>query len=92
MNYKDKRWVKKRAVILRRDGYMCRECQRYGKTTAGTTVHHINPVELRPDLAYVNVNLLTLCGKCHDAMHDRVNDTLTAKGLEWVARVSPHLN
>lgn len=91
MNYKDSKWKKKRAVILRRDKYECRECKRYGKTTEATTVHHILPVEERPDLKWENDNLLGLCGHCHDAMHDRNNNTLTAKGMEWVERLPPHL-
>ena len=91
MNYHDSRWKRKRARILRRDGYMCRECKRYGKTTGADTIHHIYPVESYSSLTYVDINLLSLCGKCHNGMHNRDDDTLTAKGLEWCERVSPHL-
>lgn len=85
--YKDPRWIRKRANILRRDEYMCRQCKRYGKTTAATTVHHIHPLDQRPDLALVNDNLLSLCNKCHDGMHDRNSRELTELGMEWVGRI-----
>ncbi|MBS3885606.1 MAG: HNH endonuclease [Dethiobacter sp.] len=91
MNYKNPKWIRKRAVILRRDGYVCRECRRFGKTKEATTVHYILPAEERSDLAWENDNLLSLCGNCHDAMHDRNNNTLTVKGMEWVERLPPHL-
>ncbi|WP_242853093.1 HNH endonuclease signature motif containing protein [Pseudobacteroides cellulosolvens] len=72
---------------------MCRECKRYGKTTAATTVHHVIPVEKDLKLAFVNNNLLSLCASCHDAMHDRITNELTALGSLWVTRLglSPHL-
>jgi 5-methylcytosine-specific restriction protein A len=90
--YKDTRWIRKRASILRRDEYMCRQCKRYGKTTAATTVHHVHPLDQRPDLALVSVNLISMCNKCHDGMHDRNSRELTALGREWIDRVSPHLS
>lgn len=74
---------------MRRDKYRCRECRRYGKTTAATTVHHINPLEDYPELKLVNENLLSLCGACHDKMHDRISNELTMLGLEWVKRYPP---
>lgn len=89
--YKSKRWLNKRARILRRDEYLCQECKRYGRSVPATTVHHIHPIEDRPDLALVSENLISLCSKCHDAMHNRNSDKLTEKGMKWAERVSPHL-
>ena len=88
MNFhKSKAWLSKREKILRRDEYLCQECKRYGKTTAANTVHHIYPIALRPSLRLLSVNLISLCPKCHNEMHDRVTDELTAKGLKWVERI-----
>lgn len=88
-------WKNKRAKILRRDEYTCQECKRYGKSKEATTVHHIYPVEDWPELGLVNDNLISFCGKCHDAMHDRINNKLTELGMYWVRRIenkiSPHL-
>lgn len=32
------------------------------------SVHHLNPRALRPDLALDPMNLLAVCGRCHDMM------------------------
>lgn len=80
-------WKNKRKRILKRDGYCCRECKRYGKTTEATTVHHINPLRDRPELRLTNWNLLSLCKTCHDKMHNRITDELTTLGLYWVDKV-----
>jgi len=84
--YKTKRWLRKRSVILRRDEYMCRECRRYGKTTQANTVHHIYPLENYPQYRLTNDNLISLCGECHNKMHDRVTNALTKPGMEWKRR------
>lgn len=84
--YKTCRWNKKREVILKRDNYLCRECSRYNKTTAADTVHHIYPMQEYPELKMVNDNLVSLCNKCHEGMHDRTSRLLTDKGMEWVRR------
>ena len=90
--YKTKKWETKRQSILRRDEYLCRECKRYGKTTPATTVHHILPLEQRPDLKLHTINLISLCESCHNQMHDRNTNELTEKGLQWVERISPLLS
>lgn len=84
--YKTKRWKEKRVVILKRDEYRCQECKRYGRMAAATTVHHINPLRLRPDLRLADWNLVSLCGSCHELMHDRLTDELTDLGMQWVER------
>lgn len=86
--YKTKRWIKKRNNILRRDEYTCQECRRYGKTTQATMVHHIYPLETNPELALISANLLSLCNKCHETMHDRTTRELTDRGLYWKKRIS----
>ncbi|MGI5840169.1 MAG: HNH endonuclease [bacterium] len=90
--YKTTRWLRLRRAVLRRDEYLCRECRRYGKTTPATTVHHIYPAEQYPQWWMMNWNLLSLCGSCHDKMHDRNSGALTALGREWMVRTSPPAN
>lgn len=85
--YKDKRWKRKRAKILRRDEYMCQQSKRYGKTEPATTVHHIYPLEFYPELALMDWNLISLCDKQHNAMHDRVTHEITELGKQWQERV-----
>lgn len=85
--YKTDKWKKKRAAVLRRDIYQCRECVRYGKVTAATMVHHVNPLELYPERKLDSSNLISLCNQCHNEMHIRGSHELTDKGKEWVKRI-----
>lgn len=80
MVYKNSKWEHKRKVILSRDNYSCRWCKRYGKNTEASHVHHIYPVEFYPEYSYCNWNLISLCQKCHNIMHDRDTHEITATG------------
>ncbi len=86
--YKVTKWKAKRERILKRDEYMCRECKRYGKSTAANTVHHVIPLDQKPDFKFSSDNLISLCSKCHDKMHDRTNNKLTKLGEECVSRIN----
>lgn len=68
-DYKSAKWIKKRKAILKRDGYLCQECKRYGRMVQATTVHHKKHINDNPELAYENDNLISLCQKCHNKMH-----------------------
>ena len=68
-------WKRARGAALARDRGMCRDCM--ARFDAGTgfkprradTVHHIIPLEERPDLALELHNLLSLCNTCHNQRH-----------------------
>lgn len=68
-DYNSARWKRKREKILRRDGYMCRNCRKFGRVREATEVHHIQPADEYPELAYVDSNLVSLCHACHNAQH-----------------------
>lgn len=87
MNYKVKKWENKRERILRRDGYMCQECKRYGKRVSAEHVHHIFPVETYPEYQWEDWNLISLCKKCHNKMHDRDTHELSQEGEKLKRRV-----
>jgi 5-methylcytosine-specific restriction protein A len=87
--YKDPRWIRKREAILRRDEYLCRECRRYGRSVQANTVHHIYPAEDYPQWWLESWNLISLCAKCANSMHDRTTGQLTALGRQWQERISP---
>ena len=55
--YNSTAWKSKRAAILSRDGYMCRECRRYGRQREATTVHHIKHYDEYPELGLDSDNL-----------------------------------
>jgi len=67
--YASRAWAIKRRAILRRDGYKCRECARYGRQREAVTVHHIAHLEDHPELALKDDNLISLCASCHNKAH-----------------------
>lgn len=63
--YGSEAWARAREAALLRDHYWCARCGR----RAATTVHHIQPRKLRPDLALALDNLQSLCPRCHNQLH-----------------------
>lgn len=86
--YKSTKWKTKRTNILKRDEYLCVECKRYGKSVQATTVHHIKPLDTHEELRLDSNNLISLCSKCHDKMHDRTNNELTDLGKKLIERIN----
>ena len=86
--YKTRRWKHLRAVILRRDGYMCQWSSRYGKRVPADHVHHVFPRELFPEYQWEPWNLVCLSRQVHDEMHDRVTNDLTEKGAALLRAVA----
>jgi len=90
--YKGKKWIALKRQILEENHFECRICKqkgiitRYdegkdGKRRILSTVHHVNEVRERPELAlsrfYIDAsgsrceNLIPVCKACHNALHDR---------------------
>lgn len=86
--YKTKEWKRKRQAVLKRDVYQCRECTRYGRVTPADVVHHVNPLQVRPDLKLNEKNLISLCTSHHEAMHNKFNYELSKLGNEWKERTN----
>jgi 5-methylcytosine-specific restriction endonuclease McrA len=62
--YQTQRWQTLRRVILHRDGGLCQI--RGGRCTRiATTVHHIIPASVRPDLFFTPSNLQGACKPCN---------------------------
>jgi 5-methylcytosine-specific restriction endonuclease McrA len=68
-DYNSQKWKRKRLQILKRDGYMCQHCKRYGKAVPATTVHHIKHADEYPEMAFADKNLISLCEGCHNKQH-----------------------
>ena len=83
------KWRGLRERALRRDGYLCRNCRRYGRQVEATTAHHAWPVEDWPEYSQCLWNLVALCDGCHELMHDRRTRQLTALGESWRRKISP---
>ncbi len=82
MNYKESKpfyhtaaWKQARAAALRRDHGMCQDCMDKFRAGYGIhphraeLVHHLIPLEDRPDLALRLENLRSLCNECHNKRH-----------------------
>ena len=69
MNYlsklKNKKWIEKRSVILKRDNYICTVCG----SNKCLQVHYTYYINGRDPWQYPNKSLLTLCEKCHTDYH-----------------------
>ena len=89
IDYNSPRWKRKRARILKRDGYMCQESKRYGKRIDADTVHHIWPAEDYPEYAWCDWNLISLANCVHNKMHNRDTRELTEFGEALRRRTIP---
>lgn len=64
-----------RGKVLKRAGYLCEECRRYGRRdadgqpVAAKIAHHIMPREKYPELQYKVDNGRALCEACHNKAH-----------------------
>lgn len=78
------RWLAKRAEVLRIDKGECQTCRhKYKRYRKATTVHHVNHLKKRPELALEiyyrdpvthenKRNLISLCHECHEEEHERI--------------------
>lgn len=57
------------AKVLRRAGYLCERCKRYGKRVPAKIAHHKKPIDQYPELAYDVTNSEALCDGCHNKEH-----------------------
>jgi len=69
--YGSAKWKEIRAFVLQRDFYICGVCSRPN----ANIVHHIEeitPTNIRDASITLNPdNLVTVCARCHDAIHER---------------------
>ena len=71
-----------RAAVLRKAGYLCEECMRFGIRTAASHAHHIKPRAEYPALQYVVSNGKALCGEHHNKLEPRT----TNRGKQYPPR------
>lgn len=62
-------WTEKRNEIITRDRCLCQDCLARGVITPASVVHHIQFLDVRPDLALEDSNLISLCKFCHKVRH-----------------------
>jgi thymidylate synthase (FAD) len=61
----------RRSDFLKAARYTCTSCQVVG---GKLELHHMEPVSMRPDLAYEDSNIAVLCRDCHRAIHNLRGD------------------
>lgn len=72
--YKNKEWRELRIKALERDNNECQMCKARGKYTKAENVHHMKEVKAYPHLALELDNLQCLCIRCHNEVHDRLEE------------------
>lgn len=91
--YKSKEWIELKNEVMQENHFECQECLKRGKvTTSDLHVHHVNEVRTHPELAlskyYIDKNgeqqknLIPLCRKHHNEVHDRFSDFRQRNGKE----------
>jgi hypothetical protein len=78
---RDPRWQKLRLEVMSRDGWRCKSaaCTARQEDRVMLVVHHKRYVAGREPWDYPANDLITLCEKCHDAVHQQdASDTQTA--------------
>nr|WP_259544984.1 HNH endonuclease signature motif containing protein [Heyndrickxia oleronia] len=70
--YQSREWRELRLVALERDNYECQSCKRRGKYSKAQNVHHIKEVKEYPELALELDNLESICIRCHNLEHKRL--------------------
>lgn len=63
--YRTRRWKRLRQTVILRDGGMCQECKREGRTVVGNEVDHITRAMEDLSRFWDQTNLETLCKRCH---------------------------
>lgn len=87
-DYKNRRWQRLRASVLKRDGYQCQLSKRYGKTVPAEMVHHVFPLREFPEYRWEPWNLISLSQAMHNTLHDRNTDALTQEGVDLLRRTA----
>ncbi len=89
MDYQCAKWKKKRAKILRLDGYRDVVAGWYGRTAAAQMVHHIYPAEEYPEYAYADWNLISVSYSTHKKLENHMTGGLTELGKQLMRSTVP---
>lgn len=85
--YNSGAWAKLRAEALARDNHECIWCKARGGVTTKQhmtlEVDHIQEIETHPHMALDLDNLRTLCRRCHNKRHNRLQFRQQKKVNKW---------
>ena len=77
--YHSREWQAVAAAVRARAGYADEVARANGRLVPGTIVHHIYPVDERPDLRLSLGNLIFVSARTHKEIHDAYNKNPRAK-------------
>ena len=89
MVYSSQKWKKKRAKILRLDGYKDVVAGWYGRTEAAQMVHHIYPAEEYPEYEWEDWNLISVSYSTHKKLENSMTGGLTELGRQLMRTTKP---
>lgn len=69
--YSSQAWKDTRDFVFARDNGLCKECRSKGVVSAGREVHHIEPLDKAWEKRLAIDNLVLLCTRCHNDVHER---------------------
>ena len=71
--YKTIEWLQLRDKVLRDNHYECERCRQKSPAvySRAVIVHHIKEVRIFPELALNKSNLMAVCFRCHEDLHNR---------------------
>lgn len=92
MDYGSARWKKKRAKILRADGYLCQVARWYGRREEATLVHHIYPAKDYPEYEWCDWNLISVSKRGHALLENVMTGGLTDLGEKLKNKTQPGVN
>jgi len=75
---RSKKYVAWRLQVYQRDGYTCQACQR---ENVYLNAHHVVPWSKNKKLRYDVANGMTLCGSCHQQLHEKYGVSVNEKVL-----------
>lgn len=79
-------WRYVKAYVMKRDHHECQVCRKRGLYTPANTVHHLQHVLDRPDLALDTDNLEVVCRACHNREHPEKLSRFKKKKFDNVER------
>ena len=77
--YHSREWTAMSNAVRARAGYADEVLRASGKLVPGAIVHHIYPVDERPDLRLAMGNLICVAARTHKEIHDAYNKSPRAK-------------
>lgn len=85
--YSTKKWIEIRNKVRQRDRKLCLFCLDESKIEVANVVHHIVPMKENESLAYDMNNLICLCNKHHNLVHELYDEPIERTQTQELLRI-----